>query len=108
MSGPLCPRRYWVTLAACAVAAGAAGPLIGARPRAVAAAPPGAAALAPTSASSPDVRPATARPPLVVELRTETWSRYIDLAIRVLAVVLAWLTGQPRKTPTPPGTRRAH
>lgn len=88
------PRRYYVALAACAVAALGLSPIIGGQPHAVAVPGPEAAALAVPSPTSADVRPADVATPIVVELRAESWAKYIDLIIRILAVLLAWRTGQ--------------
>lgn len=75
---------------------------------------PDAAAAAALGAELPKADPqgdalATAERPVVVVLaRTEDWVKYIDLVIRVLAVVLAWFLGsKPAPAPaTPPAPAR--
>lgn len=99
------PRRYWVALAACAVAALGLSPIIGGQPHAVAVDGPDVGGLAVHNPTSGDVRPPDVRTPIVVELRSESWAKYVDLIIRVLAVLLAWLTGQPPKSPAPTDKR---
>lgn len=100
-------KRPALALAALVIAAIGPGPLIAGPPTAnfgpdqLAALAGSATAGTVTLATAPDQH----TPHLIIEARTETWAKYLDLAIRVLSLVLAWLLGK-EKNQTAPANRR--
>lgn len=106
------PSRRTVTLLAILVAAVGLLPLadlVSARDD------PGQAAAAALGAELPKADPqgesftSSERPVVVVLARQEDWVKYIDLVIRVLAVVLAWFLGsKPAPAPAPSPTPARH
>lgn len=106
------PSRRTVTLLAIIVA------VVGLRPLADLLGAPrnlqGEAAAALGGAADPSDLPSPAdleahRPTILVLARQEDWVKYIDLIIRVLAVVLAWfLGGKPEPAPPKPVSRAHH
>lgn len=97
--------RRPVCLAALVLAIVGLGPIAGlVAPAAIPVADPGQVNPAPALESPRLEAPADPRPQLVVvESRTADWVKYIDLVIRVLALVLAWLTA-PKPPPEPTRT----
>lgn len=57
----------------------------------------------PTAAPLEGTTAAPAAP--IVVASTKTWIKYVELAIRILALLLAWLT-KPEPKPNPQATRR--
>jgi len=99
-------NRTGFVLAALVIACIGPGPLIAGPPTANVG-PDQLAALA-GSATAGTLTLATApdqdAPTLVIEARTETWAKYLDLVIRILSLVLAWLLGKENEQHAP--TRR--
>jgi len=91
-------NRTGFVLAALLIACIGPGPLIAGPPTAnvgpdqLAALGASATGATVTLATAPDQQ----TPHVVIEARTETWAKYLDLAIRVLSLVLAWLLGKEK------------
>lgn len=101
------PRTQYVALAACLVAMIGIIPFVAAPIAKQVQPEPAAQLLASTTIPGDRTEPTSLATPIVVEVRISDWVKYVDLAIRVLAVLLAWLTGnRPPKPPDSTSSRR--